>query len=408
MKHKLLEFNKTKAIVVSVMLVAQMGYAQQTELAPIEAHPNPQVLTVGLYQWVPRIHQVERIVRRAWAKVHPEVAIKFDRDWGGGYYAEPGKALDVFIFDAMFLKSFMAKNLLLPMAIDQVQDIDDFYAYARVETPDHKSLYALPYLGCTNFIFYRQGDDAVANAEDIKVLSSVMTHHSYEGVRPHKNQGLMFNLSDPLTVSSFYLKLVYDINHRSDFDLPDFIEALNPQAVEDLHQLISLSSQAHVTHYSEPFKRAKMFDRGFGRALIAYTESMSQMSEATLKQIDFNLFPLGSGKEKSVFYADMIGVSSRIEDAQKRALSVELAHLIASTEVLVKSYGPTARHANPQYVIPLRQSAFAQLAEHDEIYTRLKNRVDYADKTLYALPWSSQDWFADMQQNISDYVFESL
>ena len=79
-------------------------------LSIVAVPANGTELTVGLYPYVPRLEQFQTAIKTQWAKVQPQVTLKFlaAADWDGGYSNNPPKNADVYVFDAMFFDYFQS------------------------------------------------------------------------------------------------------------------------------------------------------------------------------------------------------------------------------------------------------------------------------------------------------------
>src|SRR2546423_1437746 len=75
--------------------------------------PSDFTLNVSLYPWVPDRAYFQEVVTAAWAQFPGAPTLVFNQDWDC-YSQDPTPALDVFVFDAMFLPYFATSNYLRP------------------------------------------------------------------------------------------------------------------------------------------------------------------------------------------------------------------------------------------------------------------------------------------------------
>lgn len=103
-------FVKTVSIVLLVVLTVVMtGFSKQ------EAKVQNQKLTleVALFPYVPDRVRFQEAVSDAWKREHPDVSLHF-ADWDC-YASDPDPSIDVFVFDGIYLSSFVEEGYLLPI-----------------------------------------------------------------------------------------------------------------------------------------------------------------------------------------------------------------------------------------------------------------------------------------------------
>ncbi len=112
----------------------------------------PRKINVAIYPYLPRPQQFKDVLLSAWNNLGTGVPINFV-DWDC-YESDPPDSLDVFVFDGMYYKYFIANNYLKQIPISSVNDWMGFmnYAWSAVRTSG-TTVSALPYLGCKQCIF---------------------------------------------------------------------------------------------------------------------------------------------------------------------------------------------------------------------------------------------------------------
>ncbi len=369
--------------------------------------PLVESLSVGVYPWVPRLEQFKTAIDEAWRERHPSVRLDFATSdaWDGGYSTDPGD-LDVFVFDAIFLDYFHRQGFLAPIRPDEVESSDDFLAYALEGSRVDGTLYGLPQLGCADILFFRQGDDQLAEADTLGQVVKALGECSYSAEIPPPGVGLMVDFSGGTTSACRYLDAVEDIYglYTDDPPLPPSDDRIDGWAIDHLQTVLRMASVANAGYEGDDaYQRAAWFGQGHGRATIGFTEAMSAMGGEGRAQVDFKLMPLSDRGGVSLFYSDVAGINSRV--GAKRALAVELANLMTSTAVMLASMGPTPDADYPQYLMPVRRSIFRQLAEDYPLYGKMHQLVEQSSPRLFRIGPASRDWLAARKGAIRDQIF---
>ncbi len=363
-----------------------------------------QTVKVALYPYVPRIEQFKTAISEQWKQTHPDDKIVFISDWDGGYNQNPPDEADIFVFDALFFEYFLANGFLEPMTAKDISDIDDFIEYAIEGVKLKENYYAIPQLGCTNILYYREGDSEVDQADSIKELNSILGECTYTSQIPPYNIGLMLDMKSGSTNASFYL----DIAHRNDgkYPLPlPTVNTLNQKVIDSMRTMLKIASYENATQDTpQDYGRGRWYSKGYSRAFIGYTEHMSAMSEETRKGLNFKLLPMFKTNAKPLFYADVIGVNPKSKERGTKELSIELANLMASKETMLASIGPYYKNSTPQYLISVRQSVLKTLGEKFPIYKKIESMISEKEPILFKLGVGSKEWFDVTQDDILKLV----
>jgi len=362
-------------------------------------------LTVALYPYVPRVDQFQQAITDAWAAVQPGVPLTFvpTDDWDGGYHDDPDPAWDVFVFDGMYLEYFRAEGFLEAMAPSEIDDAADLLAYARDGVQNGGQYFAIPLLGCANILFYHQSDQALAQATTLSAVEAALGQCTYTSEVPPDRRGLMIDMGGSTTAASLYLDTTHAIDGVYPPALPGEPSELNQTALGNMTGMMSVASYLNaLDEQSGDYWRAGWFNDGYGRAYVGYTESMSTLSEATRSEIAFKVMPLSDTDEQPFFYADVIGVSPQ---SAQRDLAVRLANVMASSDTVIASIGPSATDPTPQYLMATRTSVFQSLSQQFPLYGEMYGLVTGNDPLMFKLPasgsWqgstvSPRTWVANM------------
>lgn len=365
---------------------------------------NPPELVLALYPYVPRLEQFKQSIEAKWKTVEPNVTLKILEDWDGGYDQDPPDNVDVYVFDAIYLNYFKSKGLLLPLKKNEIEGKEDFLSYALNGVQSDGKFYAIPQLGCTNILFYRDTDTALKNATNLADIYQTIGQCSYTSKIPPDARGLMIDMGGGTTNACLYIDALASVKNVFPVPQPENEQQVNPQAMANLRTLLKMASYDNVTQ-QESYEAASWFSSGYGRAVVGFTESMSAMSPETLDRIDFKVMPLSDNDKKSLFFADVIGIHPNVEKRGTRQLAVKLANLLASSENMVDSI-EADESGQPQYLMPARHSVFSQLAKYRN-YQKMEELVTNANPVLFTLDGNAKKWLASMKGVLKNKVREN-
>jgi thiamine pyridinylase len=353
-----------------------------------------QSLTVALYPYVPRIDQFQSAITTAWQQVQPNVPLTFINDmtvWDGGYNTNPPAQADVFVFDAMFFDQFRAQNNLDAMAPNEVQNAADFLAYARDAVIVNNTYYAIPQLGCANILFYDTNDQPVANATTLGQLQTALNQCTFTSKIPPDRRGLMLDMAGRTTNATLYLDVAHSVTGVYPLPQP---QQPDPTYIADQKTMLNISSYWNITA-DDPnaYIRGVWYSQGYGRAFMGFTETMSNMTPQALAAIGFKVMPMSNTTtNRPLFYVDAIGVNTTTAQRNTRALAVQLANVIASTEVVVNSFRSNGPNTNPQYLMSVRNSVFQQLGQTYPIYQRMYQLAQQSNPLAFKLDANARTW----------------
>lgn len=365
-------------------------------------------LKVALYPSVPRVAQFKEVIENEWEKVAPEVTIDWvDTGWDGGYSSDPDSSFDVYVFDATFLTYFRSKGWLLGLQKSQVEDFDDILEYAAKGVQDNGFVYAIPQIGCANILYYYKNDQAVAKAATVEDVNSAIGSCVFFGKIPSTITGLMADFSGGTTNACYYVQSVHERLNEFPIPLPQNPEEVDKIAISNLKDIVDSSSFKNV-YYKQAFlyTRAGWFGQGHGRAFVGFTESLSNIDPGQLDNIAFKVMPWSdniTGNSSPLFYSDVIGIQP---DTQKRGTeeyAIKLANLIASTDVIVQCFGPYGSQG-PQYLMPVRHSAFQELGSKFPLYSKIYSMVTGVNPILIDLGTEAKNWLGNMKSTIKNMV----
>lgn len=366
------------------------------------------VLTAAIYPYVPRPDQFKVTIESAWSKVEPDVTLRFV-DWDC-YSTDPPEMLEVFVFDAIFLSYFQGKGCLAAIKPEELKNADDFLEYALEGSKVSGTQYGIPQLGCASILFYRQEDQQLEKAGTLSEVIQAIGECTYTTETPPQGTGLMVDISGGTTSACYYLEAVEDIYNKYNDSppLPPDTTRINNWAIKNVQQLLRMASVKQAEYYNEgnAYQRGSWFGQGLGRAMIGFTESMSAMGEEALETIAFKLMPLSDSTGVSLFYSDIIGINASVGKSKKRRLALKLANLMASSEVLVDCFGPTAKYNYPQYLMPVRRSVFKALGKKFPLYEKMYRMVTESNPHLFRIGADSRGWLKALKGAIKEQIFK--
>lgn len=374
---------------------------QNVQLAGIRA------VSIALYPYVPRLDQFKQAISAAWAQQSPTVPLNYV-DWDC-YSQDPPNDLEVFVFDGIFLDYFVSSGFLSALRPDEIENPGDFLPYALNDSKINNINYAIPQIGCGNILFYRQGDTALAQANTLSQVNQALGQCSIDSIPPPQGSNLIVDLSGSTTNACLYLETVQDINgqYTPNPDLPP-PNRLNATAVGNLHTLLNTGCVLpSVTSSNVPYQGAVWFGQGKGRATIGFTESLSAMGDGR-QTVAFKLMPYADRNDVNLFYVDLVGINSSVSDPARRTLTLKLANLIASTNVLVSSFGPTQGANYPQYLMPVRKSVFETLQTGDPLYQQMYALVSKSNPRMFRIGPASRVWLKSTKGPIRQQILSGF
>lgn len=363
--------------------------------ATFSASSFAQTLTVALYPYVPRPGQFETAIRQAWTQVQPNVQLNFINDgnvWDGGYNTDPPAQADIYVFDTMYFEQFRANNFLVSMAPGEIVNAGDFLPYAREAVTVDGNYFAIPQLGCANILFYDVNDAPIANATTLDQLQGALNQCTFTSEIPPDRRGLMLDMAGKTTNATIYLDIAHSMNGV--YPLPQPAQP-NASYISNQKTMLNMSSFWDITSANpNAYVRGVWYSEGYGRAFMGFTETMSNMTPTALSTIGFKVMPLSNTtNNRPLFYVDAIGVNTTSVQRGTRDLAVQLANIIASTDVVVASFQAPQPNLNPQYLMSVRSSVFQRLGQQYPIYQRM-HQLAQSNPIAFKLDQNARSWVA--------------
>ncbi|MFX3680837.1 MAG: thiamine pyridinylase [Hyphomicrobiales bacterium] len=365
-----------------------------------------QCIAAGLYPYVPDIDAFASSICSAWAAAGQTEKLYLITDgnvWDGGYSSDPvytngsgtQAPIDVFVFDAMYLDYW--KTQTTPVPASSISDASDFVEYAqKALTRNDGSMFALPMLGCTNIMFYRDGDTDMDGVSTLPEFLSVNPAGVYISPVPFDRTGAMLNISGKTTIAVDYM-----VKGLLDNGAWPSMNPLDQSIVDALARLSESASWYNALTGAIPslpgvedqYVRAGYFSEGYGRTSIGFSESMSQMSDATRGMLKLRAFPWSKDTGvPNMFYADVVGVNSNSTFlAGGGTLPFTLANLMTQQTVVQNAIAPPS--GDLSYLFPARTSILDALSAQDPLYAQMKAVLTGNDAILVNMPTTDRDAF---------------
>ena len=388
-------------IMIIGLVVVSVGCSNRTQ----KTENRDLTIDVALYPYVPDMARFRDVVSSEWEKIHPDIDLHF-ADWDC-YVSAPEPALDVFVFDGIYLTSFVNEGYLLPISDEMIQNKEDIFPFALEGCKCNDTIYALPQLLCTDFLYTRKDDTALCDVSDVTKLYDILGDRKERSVIPKENEGLLIDLSGGLlTKTMMYMDALMDERQEyTDYsELPE-TSNLSSNALAQIDALWKMGGEKQVEYQpdnNDTYIRARWFAEGKGRAYIGYSEAMAAMGDYA-DNVTIRRFSYGTKKDIPLFYTDMVGINSKISE-EKKELAFELANILTSEKVLTEMNTPTTEDDYPQYLLTARESVYDTLGKSYPIYNTLKEIVDSTDNHVYRLGNNAGQFLENMEKELSEQM----
>ncbi|MEM1329439.1 MAG: thiamine pyridinylase [Planctomycetota bacterium] len=387
-------------LVLSILVIGGCRSTSPQTLSTDHALPGTGTITVAIYPYVPNPQAFETAIANAWAGISGAPPLQFvSYDC---YSADPPANLDVFVFDGIYMTHLASTGQLRPFQASEISSPSDLLNYAYQGAEYDGAVYGIPQIGCTNILYYRSGDSGVADATGLTTLYTALGDAAYTTAKPPIGQGFMMDFSGGTTSACTYVATyeAYTNNFSQDPPLPPYTD-LDPSVMDNLHTMVKMAGTAQAS-YSETssYERAQWFNQGYGRAMVGFSEAMSQMG-TILDDVELKEMPLADASGASLYYVDIVGVNSSVVGTDDEVWAVQLADLMASHDVIVAAF---ENGGTPQYLYPVRESVFSTLSAGYPKYARLWEIVQDLNPVAFRLGSDVRTWLSDNKSEIRSQI----
>ena len=364
--------------------------------------PGTGTITVAIYPYVPDQTAFTDAINDAWGQLAGAPPLQFVAY--DCYSGDPPANLDVFVFDGIYLSHLAASGQLRPFQPGEISDESDILNYALEGAKYDGTLYGIPQIGCTNILYYREGDTAVQNATGLTTLYAALGDATYTTAKPPLGQGFMMDFSGGTTSACTYVAA--NESHTNSFTqdppLPPYTD-LNAPTLDNLRTMVKMAGVAQASYgETSDYQRAQWFNQGYGRAMVGFSEAMSQMG-TILDDVELKEMPLADASGAALYYVDIVGVNSAVAGTIDEQWAVELADIMASHDVLIEAFDNSG---NPQYLYPVRNSVFETLSATYPKYGRMWAIVQDLNPVAFRLGTDVRTWLADNKNGIQAQILD--
>lgn len=356
----------------------------------------PSSLNVAIYPYLPRTEQFKNILTQAWNSLRTGVQLNFvNYDC---YLSDPPDSLDVFVFDGIYYKYFIAQNYLKPIPISSVNDRMGFMNFAwDAVWINSTAVYALPYLGCSNVYFYRKSDPAfdTLSKNGLDAFYALMGNSPSPTVpQPPLRQGLLMDLSGSTTDACLYLMAQMNLNNNYSKNpyLPP-ANQLDANVLKHLRLFTKMAGIAQATYNDTINQRINWFATGYGRSLVGITENLCSFPQNYLDSVEFRLLPTADTylPITEEFFVDMAAMNSKVS-SDKYPYALMLINLMTSHDVMYYSMVARSPNENPQFLIPARGKVLADLMDVHPLYINMASMLLNYYSQPFLIGQTSRTW----------------
>ena len=402
----------------ATILFSSSGYAQSCNEI---CNDGEDCIAAGVYPYVPDMSAFTNAICSAWENTGQSTKLYLIADenvWDGGYDSNATYTngsgtevpIDVITFDAMYLEYW--KTQTTPVPASNISNQPDFVSYADTSlTTPNGDMYALPLLGCTSIMFYRDGDSGMAAVSTFSEFLSENDAGVYISPVPFGMTGAMMNMAGKTTIGVDYMIKGYMDNGSwpSMTDLDQTIIAGLADAAETASYYNALTGAIpSLEGVEDQYIRAGYFSAGYGRTTVGFSESMSQMSEATRANLKLAAFPWSdNASAPNMFYADVVGVNSSSSFlANGGTLPFQLANLMTEQTTMQNAIAPPDGELS--YLFPARTSVLNSLAAQNALYQQMADVLNSKPTDLVVMPTTDRSAFHTVGGNVQSAVMAAF
>jgi thiamine pyridinylase len=371
--------------------VARKGELAGDPTPPVPAS-GPNELNVALYPYVPSPQAFVAQTQLVWSQVQPSVTLNFVEY--KPYEWPPDPNLDVFAFDCIFADDLVKCGFVDRIGWSEIADPSDLLPFAsQCAGIDSSSAAGIPYLGCTNVLYYRAGDRALDKGRPLGVgdLARILGPATSPGPAPRDDTGLIMDLGGKTTNACVYAGIWRQESQKwwphpvPMQDLP----SLDARAMRLLAAYARIVGRDGGQYEDSGHDRTGWFQDGRGRALVGLTETMSGWPAAFRETIGFRPLPIAAtgNAARIPCYADAVGIRPGL--GHKRAWAVQLANVVASAPVSLGALYPSG---SAQYLMPARKSVLTRLGRMLPEYAAIEAMLAALPPTPVRLGLGAQAW----------------
>ena len=322
-----------------------------------EKRPD-QPLRVALFRYVPDREHIRKVVQERWNKLDTGVELDLAKYKEWDCYSEsPPDDLDVFELDAINLDHLVRGNWVSPLTESEIENPEDILNFAWKACLMDGRLYGVPRLACTFVLFYRAGDNEIADAKSLEDLARLIGDTPDTLENPEPNRGMLINLRSGTDCACLYLDVQMDSSGiYSSSPVLSPADSLEKDGLGSLTLLRRMAGKNLGLHKeSDVPDRPKWFAQGFGRVLVGYSERLYFMPKESHAKIHARELPLAKTNAVNLFFVDLLAVNPLVR-GERRKLAMTFINLCTSSETVTACLMPATDAEPSQYLLPVRRS----------------------------------------------------
>jgi len=324
-------------------------------------------ISVAVYPYIPDVALFEEILTSYWAAIEPDVKLEFV-EWDCYMNGEPA-GIDVLMYDALFTSYLVENNYIQSIEYSDIQNGNEkrIVPFAMEGAVENGTLYGIPFFVCSNFLIHKADDAELAEIENFADMYEVVSKRMEED----ETAGLITNFQT--NVPYYYLDSLIDAAGENLYfeELPD-TSALSEELDEFFVQTASiLAPEFEIEDETVWSPNSAAFNQGHGTVYYGYSEDMCDMDDI-LDNITIRTISLTEDENVPQYYVDIASIGAHVTDPQKIADCKKILNIIASKEFQLEV---CLSGEEPQYILPARQSAYAELKEKYPMYDNLHKLV---------------------------------
>lgn len=378
---------------ICLAAVAPSAIAADLSLSGRESAVQPRSLRVSLYPYIPDAASAYLAIKQAFEARHPDVRLKISLN--PNYYDhEPDKGgilfedADVYEFDSVFLMDFIKRRKIKPVGSSWWPGAESLLPFARTAASPNGVMWGMPHWVCGNFLVYKDGDTALESVKTLGDLERVI------GPSPPATRSLLIDLKGKSTLGEMYLDALMDRYGSREVALSHTDPAnIDQAAVSVMSRSLALAAPGFARdddyHDTTGFY-ARQFARGYGRALVGYSEqlyhvltesaSSCRKNEGCLKHSEIRIaeWPIADEGSRPISWVDMFGISAKAHGKKQRDAENFIRFMMEPSTYklfLIPGWGQA-----PRYLLPARDDLYRdpEILKGAPLYASFRERIDRA------------------------------
>jgi thiamine pyridinylase len=320
-------------------------------------------------------------------------------DLSGNYYNPNSSGFigstsaDVYELDSVFLADFAQGNHGFPrlqsLPLQLIPTEGTLLRSAVRGAQVNATWYGEPHWVCSNFLFYRSNDAALAAAQTVADLRRVWPSQPMD-----PSKGLLIDLKGKSTLGEFYLMAEVERTQDLDTVYKSLAGPIDVGAENDLMTLRRYCATGYCRdqdiHDNNAVYYAQKFAHNNARAYVGYSEGIHDVlaesalkclpSDQCLKDSDIAVSPLPLDERSAMpmVWVDSFAIAS---SCTGRCLSHAIAFIkyAAAKETVLRALLSDSR-GTPRYLMPARADLYsnAALVAKAHLYPKLRLMVEHA------------------------------